>query len=73
MKQELKNRYYSLIENNDYNTLSVINLIFNEIDTLLLVKRINTRNELLKLINVFKSRESKLYVELKNDIEKDLL
>ena len=54
MKQELKNKYYNLIENKDYDTLSLINSIFSEIDTLLLMNRGKNQIENLpKILNKF--------------------
>lgn len=70
MKQELKNQYYKLIQNNDFNSLKQINDIFNQIDTLLLIERgKNQKPELLNLISPLEATQKKLYEKLKMDIE----
>ncbi len=70
MKQELKNKYYDLIENKDYDTLSLINSIFSEIDTLLLMNRgKNQIEKFLDIISVLEFTEEALYQKMKIDIE----
>lgn len=70
MKQELKNKYYDLIENKDYDTLSLINSIFSEIDTLLLMNRGKNQTEkFLNLISVLEFTEETLYNQMKQDIQ----
>ena len=70
MKQELKNKYYDLIENKDYDTLSLINSIFSEIDTLLLMNRgKNQIEKFLDIISVLEFTEESLYQKMKIDIE----
>ncbi len=70
MEQALKNQYYDLIENKDYDTLSLINSIFSEFDTLLLVNRgKNHKEEFLNLISVLEFTEETLYQKMKIDIE----
>ena len=70
MKQELKNKYYNLIENKDYDTLSLINSIFSEFDTLLLMNRGKNQTEkFLNLISVLEFTEETLYNQMKQDIQ----
>lgn len=73
MKQELKNEYYSFIEVKDYDTLSLVNSIFSEIDTLLLTNRGKNQTEkLLDIISVLEFTEEMLYQRMKGDIEKGI-
>ncbi|MCI9233603.1 MAG: hypothetical protein HFH08_03270 [Bacilli bacterium] len=70
MEQALKNQYYDLIENKDYDTLSLINSIFSEFDTLLLMNRGKNQTEkFLNLISVLEFTEETLYNQMKQDIQ----
>lgn len=69
MNQDLKNKYYSLIENYNYSTLELINSVFSKIDTLLLRNKVtNQGQKILYLISVLEARENKLYNQIKIDI-----
>lgn len=69
MNQDLKNKYYSLIENYNYSTLELINSVFSKIDTLLLRDKVtNQGQKILYLISVLETRENKLYNQMKIDI-----
>jgi hypothetical protein len=70
MEQALKNQYYDLIENKDYDTLALINSIFSEFDTLLLMNRGKNQTEkFLNLISVLEFTEETLYNQMKQDIQ----
>lgn len=70
MKQQLKNQYYSLLENKDYQTLLLINTIFTKIDTLVLTERgKNHQKEFLDLISVLEFTETTLYHKMSEDIK----
>lgn len=69
MKQQLKNQYYSLLENKDYQTLQLVNTIFTKIDTLILTERgKNHQKEFLDLISVLEFTEIPLYHKMSEDI-----
>lgn len=73
MKQELKNKYYELIETKDYETLSLINSIFTKIDTLVLTERgSDKRQKFLELISVLEFTEEKLYQVMCEDIKNEV-
>lgn len=70
MEQALKNQYYDLIENKDYDTLSLINSIFSEFDTLLLMNHgKNQIEKFLNLISVLEFTEETLYNQMRQDIQ----
>ena len=74
MGQELKNKYYKLIEVEDGATLSLVDSIFTNIDTLLLTERGRDSNtELLDLISVLEFTEEKLFDVIKSDIESGVI
>ncbi len=74
MEQELKNKYYELIETKDYETLSLINSIFTKIDTLILTERgRDKKEEFLELISVLEFTEEKLYQVMSEDIKNEVL
>lgn len=74
MKQALKNKYFSLIEVNDYPTLELVNSIFREIDTILLIEPgKNHIQEFLDLISVLEFTEEVLYNQMKVDIVNGVL
>ncbi len=74
MKQALKNKYYSLIEINDYPTLELINFIFSKMDTILLTEPgRNHQEEFFDLISVLEFTEEALYQEMNDDIIKGVL
>lgn len=74
MKQELKNKYYELIESKDYETLSLLNSIFTKIDTLILTERGRDKKaEFLELISVLEFTEEKLYQVMFEDIKNEVL
>lgn len=74
MKQTLKNQYYSFIRKSDYETLSMIQTIFEKIDTLLLIEKgKNCKEELLSIISALAFTEETLYQQMKSDIENGIL
>ena len=74
MNQILKNQYYDFIHVRNYETFSIIDSIFNEIDTLLLINRgKNQKKIFLKLIEKLKFTENDLYQKMKQDIENGVL
>lgn len=74
MKQRLKNKYYELIENDDFPTQQLINVVFTKIDSF----RLENHNkdcqaELLEIIKELEIKENKLYKVMAEDIKNGVI